>query len=407
MMKLLSATAVTALLLAATAAAQAPVRSRSGGMSRPSAPAPVPASTRAISSPGAVSGPSQSRSYGSSYGSYGGGYGRSMFTPRAFRRNGPNYFSGSVAVDGGGSFSNPVRLRCNCAGDAWDLGYASYGGRFSFPMGRRGFTFGGPFGGAYDSCSLLFTSPGFVPFFLPLGSIQPSGLGYAGIGKIRMQPREDFSGTTVSITSLTAPKEAQKLYRKGSKALLGEKPDPAEAIEYLEQAVQLHPNYAAAWTMLGRARATAQDPPGARVAFERAIEADPKYVAPYSSLTKLVVNQKEWPYAVDLAGKALALNPFDAEIKFLYALAAFETEDYTTAELYATRIYQTDDLAYYPNTLILLARIHAKMGRPAQAARIYQEFLDTGAQSSLKRVARGELAQALAAVGTATGDNAP
>ena len=45
--------------------------------------------------------------------------------------------------------------------------------------------------------------------------------------------------------------------------------DPARAVEHLERAVAMKPDWSAAWRTLGRARAAAGDHPGALEAFDR------------------------------------------------------------------------------------------------------------------------------------------
>ena len=49
--------------------------------------------------------------------------------------------------------------------------------------------------------------------------------------------------------------------------------DAARAAEHFARAVELKPDWSAAWKMLGRARAAAGDPRGAIDAFDRGLEA--------------------------------------------------------------------------------------------------------------------------------------
>ena len=58
----------------------------------------------------------------------------------------------------------------------------------------------------------------------------------------------DAPGTTISVTSMAAPKDAMRAYEKAQK-IKTEK--PAEAEKELNKAVQLYPQFAAAWTLLG------------------------------------------------------------------------------------------------------------------------------------------------------------
>lgn len=65
------------------------------------------------------------------------------------------------------------------------------------------------------------------------------------------------------------PGNAQAPYMLGVRYLDGAKPDPALALENLEQAVALSPNDFKYWLALGRARERAGDAPGAEAAFRR------------------------------------------------------------------------------------------------------------------------------------------
>ena len=56
-------------------------------------------------------------------------------------------------------------------------------------------------------------------------------------------------GSTVSATTMNAPKKARKAYNRASDHLRKKK--LAEAQAELEQAVKLYPLYAVAWTSLG------------------------------------------------------------------------------------------------------------------------------------------------------------
>lgn len=52
--------------------------------------------------------------------------------------------------------------------------------------------------------------------------------------------------------------------------------NPAKAIEHLQQAVTLEPEYSAAWKLLGKALATLDDKQGAIQAYEKGIAAAEK-----------------------------------------------------------------------------------------------------------------------------------
>ena len=70
------------------------------------------------------------------------------------------------------------------------------------------------------------------------------------LGTILMHREAPGEGSTVSATSLNAPKAARKAFEKGQELL--KKNKPADAREEFEKAVQIDQVYAAAWCELGK-----------------------------------------------------------------------------------------------------------------------------------------------------------
>ena len=102
------------------------------------------------------------------------------------------------------------------------------------------------------------------------------------LGTIVLRRYANVEGTTISMTSLQAPKEAKKAFDKGRKAIGKKK--WAEAKLQLEKAVGLYPQYAAAWCDLGRTLEESGNIPEARKAYAQALTADTKFVTPYLQL---------------------------------------------------------------------------------------------------------------------------
>ena len=68
------------------------------------------------------------------------------------------------------------------------------------------------------------------------------------VGTIFLKRIGNAPGTTISVTSMAAPKDAMHAYEKAQK-LKAEK--PVEAEKELNKAVKIYPQFAAAWTLLG------------------------------------------------------------------------------------------------------------------------------------------------------------
>ena len=69
-----------------------------------------------------------------------------------------------------------------------------------------------------------------------------------------------------------------------------------------------YPQYAAAWTALGKVRQETGDVDAAREAFSESIAVDPDYMPPYEPLIRLEVSQERWQRVSDLSEKLLELH---------------------------------------------------------------------------------------------------
>jgi tetratricopeptide (TPR) repeat protein len=212
-------------------------------------------------------------------------------------------------------------------------------------------------------------------------------------GRLDMVPYGDISGTTVSLTSLAAPKEAKKAFEKAVKKFVSR--DYDEAVEQLDQALELHPEYAAAWTLLGQVRMAQRLRPAAEAAFRKAIEADPNYVPPYSPLAQLLLVQRDMEALSEISAKGLELNPYDADLKYARAVSAFRLKDYENAAFYAQRLVETDDGVFFPDALFILAGAVKAQGDYERASRLFGEYYANRRNSrELRSMAGRELTEA-------------
>ena len=132
-----------------------------------------------------------------------------------------------------------------------------------------------------------------------------------------------LAGSTVSFTTLAAPKKARKAYEKATKELRKKKVRHSKVSKELEKAVSLYPKYALAWNLLGATRLKLKDEDGAREAFRRAIEADPEYVRPYIELAMLEGDNNRWEEVSRLSDRILELNPYVSQAHYFNAAANF------------------------------------------------------------------------------------
>jgi tetratricopeptide (TPR) repeat protein len=185
----------------------------------------------------------------------------------------------------------------------------------------------------------------------------------------------DNEGSLVSMTALKAPEQAQKAYGKGVVAMTDKK--WAAAQKNFERAVEIYPDYAAAWSDLGQVLREQSNPEKARAAWERALEVDPKYVKPYLQLTRLDLEEKRMEDAASLAERALAINPIEFPAIYFYDAAAnYNLKRLAAAEKSARRAIGLDTRHEIPRAEVLLGSVLAAEGDRRGAVEHLRKYLE-------------------------------
>ncbi len=179
----------------------------------------------------------------------------------------------------------------------------------------------------------------------------------------------------VSSTTLLAPKPAKKAFRKAQKAAA--KPDLEGAVEHLEQAVELYPEYAAAWTLLGHIRLQTGETEKAATALERAVEIDPAYLEPYPELAYLAVVEDRWDDVTSIADQMLRVNP-SFTLGYCYnGYALLQTGELASAEKALVDARATSDAALFPEVHYVLGEVYRKQAAFPLAAIEHHSFVDS------------------------------
>jgi len=198
------------------------------------------------------------------------------------------------------------------------------------------------------------------------------------VDSIVLSPIEGASGDPVSLTTLTAPKPARKAYEKAEKALRSvEDPDYARAVPLLERAVELHPEFAAAWEALGRARLGLGERESAREAFERAVEIDGRFLKPYLALIEMAVEDKDWTELESLTDRYLAMSPGSMKLRLFNSFAALKNGKSSKAKAMAEMIENAGEMDDWPMTYLILAEVYSDWGEFKEAAKLYEAYLST------------------------------
>ena len=314
----------------------------------------------------------------------GGGLSRSN-TVRAAQ--GPTFISGQVFLEDGSGIDSPIAVLGGCRGVMQMLGYTDLKGHFSFDLkGNRPIddvTAGSTRSGAV--CEVSARLEGYRSSVIELdarASIDNPELGTILLHRIGAQ-----EGRTVSLTSLKAPKAAQRAFQKGMEATRKHRTD--EALAQFQKAVQLYPSYADAWFRLGHAQAEKNDADAARASFGKAIAADPKLTPPYVELTGLDVSQERWPEANEHAREAIKLDPFSAPVVYFFdALANYKLKNWQAAEKSARDLEQIDVQHHFIKINRMLAALLVAKNDYSEAAeqlRDYVKYSETGGNAESEK----------------------
>jgi Tfp pilus assembly protein PilF len=324
--------------------------------------------------------------------------------PSAFAQTDLIHITGTVALAGGAKLPKVVRVELKCHGSVVQSVFTSPEGRFSFrmsegnpgvkskPDGRRmDASIGGPAIPADVDKRTQVGKTAFHQVDLSRCQCEASLSGYRAdpvslgvrsrfddpdIGVMVLHPL-DVKGTTVSITSLKAPKKAVDLYQKASKELSKKKVNYSKVIQSLEKATELYPEFAEAWFQLGEAYLIEQDVDKARHSLQQALSVDPQYIRPYVSLAQLELQTGTHAEAARLTAEALELNPNWIPAHYWYAVAQYYLGHLGQAEESIRRVQVSGEAHLYTASHHLLGSIYAEKGQYEAASQEYRRFLET------------------------------
>lgn len=179
---------------------------------------------------------------------------------------------------------------------------------------------------------------------------------------------------TVSVARLAVPGKASSEYQKGCGNLKDKKLSDAEQHE--RKAIQLYPNYAAAWVVLGQVLEAENKQKDGQMACSQARAVDPDYVAPYLCLANFAATEENWKEVSMLSVSALSLDPAGNAYSFYFAAEAeFHLGDSSKAEKDAQNSVTLDKWHHLAQVHLLLAEIDAaKQDFSGQASQL-REYL--------------------------------
>jgi Tfp pilus assembly protein PilF len=302
----------------------------------------------------------------------------------------PMFISGKVLLENGGVLPEPVAIERVCNGVTRREGYTDFKGQFGFQLGasmtfqdasendsrtmpnaqpRQGTGLRRPMD--LTGCEFRAVLPGYQSSTALLRS---SGESWQfDIGTIFLKRIGDAPGTTVSITSMAAPKDAMRAYEKAQKA---RQEKPAEAEKQLNKAVEIYPQFAAAWTLLGDLHRQQEKFEPARAEYLRAVSADPQFVNPAYGLASIAMQQKNWDEAIQRTDQVLKLNALAFPLAYFFNAAAnYNQQKFAAAEESARKFKALDTQHNHPDVCLLLSQVYSRKRDYAAAAREIRDYL--------------------------------
>ncbi len=302
------------------------------------------------------------------------------------------FITGKVVLPDGSPVSESVSIESICSNRRRIETYTDSHGNFSFELKKKSSTMAvqsadissddafsrgsDPF--QFQTCELQAVLPGFSSEVVQLAAHMSSMIDTTDIGRIVLRPMGQAGASVLSVTSLAAPNSAKKAMDKARAQEKKNKIPDAE--KSLEKAVQIYPQYAAAWTELGRLQYMTHDQGAAQHSFEQAVAADPKYARPYLGLGELAVESAHWQAAMDLTSKLLEMNSTYPAAWLLHAIAQYNLKDYDGAETSLRSGLKVDADHRVPRLEHLLGLVLTGKRDYAQAAEHMRAFLKYSTQ---------------------------
>jgi len=176
------------------------------------------------------------------------------------------------------------------------------------------------------------------------------------VGTIVLHRRSNVEGTTISATTLMAPKDARKAYERAREAARKGKTNDAE--KELDKAVAAYPQFAEAWSSLGVMHEEKREMADARRCFSQALAADAKLVTPYLHLARFSLADKNWQDVAATTNRLIKLDPYDfPEAYFYNAVANYNLRKYDQANASALEAQKLDTAHKFPKVEHLLGVI--------------------------------------------------
>lgn len=176
----------------------------------------------------------------------------------------------------------------------------------------------------------------------------------------------------VSVRELSIPEKARKEYAAADRSLA--RKDRAGAVAHLEKAVEIAPQFSAAWNHLGTLMYKNQEYERAAECFVKSLAADPEAFEPLVNLGGVLLNlnkvEEAWNYNVH----AVLKRPNDALANSQLGMTYFEMGKADLALRHLNEARRLDP-GHFSLPQLMVAEIYLRRKQNTEAAAAMEEFL--------------------------------
>jgi len=147
------------------------------------------------------------------------------------------------------------------------------------------------------------------------------------------------------------------------------------AVEHLERAVEISPQFAEAWNTLGTIAYQRHDLRRAETCFRRSLDGNPGLYEALVNLGGTLVSENRPSDALPYNQHAAEERPADALANSQLGLTWYELGRLDLAEQYLDRALEIDP-AHFSHPQLVLSEIHQREHRPRDAAEDLEDFLE-------------------------------
>lgn len=209
------------------------------------------------------------------------------------------------------------------------------------------------------------------------------------------EPTEGVPGSAfVSAADLAIPTKAQKEFNKAQSLI--DRQDFKKAIQTLNQAIAIYPEYAGAYNNLGVVYARLGDRDKEREALQKAISINDHFAPAHVNLARMNIATGQFPEAESELSKATSYDPTDAMTLVLLAYSEFMDRHFDLAIATSHRAHTLQGTHAFVHQIA--ARAYEQKHEGANAIAELELFLKEEPSGQRAEIARKELAQLRAIV---------